>query len=147
MKIRDLALELVSEVSVEDVAEDLYGELDSIDVWDLWDNSVQTRDGYVDVTDLAGEMFEDAVRPFENELERFVKLKMSRQAKLYCMGILKGLWKYEKSGNEFSDWASDAPQESADCILVKWMKHASAEDIAEIKQFRETLKSASSLSD
>ncbi|MDD5599787.1 MAG: hypothetical protein PHV82_17715, partial [Victivallaceae bacterium] len=141
-KAEAIALELVSEVSAEAVANDLYCALGFIDVEELWDNSGKTRYGYVDVNDLAWEMFEDAVSPFEDELERLVKLKMFKQAKLYCMGILKGLWEYEKHGNEFSDWVPDAPRESANSVFEKWMKHAPEEDIAEMEQFRETLKSA-----
>ncbi|MDD5698932.1 MAG: hypothetical protein PHH77_09990 [Victivallaceae bacterium] len=141
-KAEAIALGLVSEVSTEAVADDLYRSLDSLDVHELWDNSGKTRNGYVDVNSLAWEMFDDAVRPFEGELKRLVKLEMSNQAKLYCMGILKGLWEYEKHGNEFSDWIPDAPRESADDIFEKWMKHAPEEDIAEMEQFRETLESA-----
>ena len=66
---------------------------------------------------------------------------MSQQAKLYCMGILTGLWKYEKHGNEFSDWVPDAPRESANGIFEKWMSHAPEEDIAVACHKQATTKS------
>ena len=38
---------------------------------------------------------------------------MHQEAKLYCMGILKGIYQYEEdSGSEFKDWATDVLGES-----------------------------------
>jgi hypothetical protein len=43
---------------------------------------------------------------------------MHQETKLYCMGILKGIYQYkEDSGSEFKDWATDVPGESFGYIL------------------------------
>ncbi|MDL1985680.1 MAG: hypothetical protein LWX54_16125 [Deltaproteobacteria bacterium] len=48
---------------------------------------------------------------------------MHQEAKLYCMGILKGIYQYEEdSGSEFKDWATDVPGESFGYILEEWKK-------------------------
>jgi hypothetical protein len=48
---------------------------------------------------------------------------MGEEAKLYCMGILKGLYMFEKEAiTEFQDWAVDAPHETFKQILEDWRK-------------------------
>jgi hypothetical protein len=48
---------------------------------------------------------------------------MHQEAKLYCMGILKGIYQYEEdSGSEFKDWTTDVPGESFGYILEEWKK-------------------------
>ncbi len=73
---------------------------------------------------MSFEMFEEAIEPFNKEMNRLSDLKMHQEAKLYCMGILKGIYQYdEESGSEFKDWASDIPGESFGDILREWGKN------------------------
>jgi hypothetical protein len=63
--------------------------------------------------DMSVEIFEEALEPFVQEMERLFNLQMLQEAKLYCMGILKGIYQYEEdSESEFKDWASDIPGET-----------------------------------
>jgi len=57
-------------------------------------------------------MFEDALESFIEELKKYKKLSMNKEAKTCCMGILKGIYQFEKeSTSEFKDWAVDVPGE------------------------------------
>ncbi len=62
---------------------------------------------------------------------------MHQEAKLYCMGIAKGIYKYEeKSTSEFKDWATDVPGESYSDIVNEWKKRGcSVKDKKEMRDF------------
>lgn len=133
----EIAKEHFSQVDSGDVAEDLFCELDSIDVHDLWQESGSTYDGYVDVNEHAWEMFEDVLDPFVDEMKKYQRLNMDSEAKYFCIGILKGLYNYEKhSTNEFADWAEDAPKDFSERVYEEWKrKHSVKKNIVELDQF------------
>lgn len=122
-KIVELAEDLFRNVDVETVCDDVFDALDVIDVHELWDRAGSKRDGYTSPEDMAVEMFEEVLEPFLQELYRLFDLKMHQEAKLYSMGILKGIYQYEQdSGSEFKDWATDVPGESFGYVLNEWGK-------------------------
>jgi len=115
------ARELLGQVDTEDVATDVQMELEFLDVEEVWDSSGATRDGYIDPGDAAWQMFEDALQPFEDELEKYKRLSMSTQARSCCEGILKGIYDFHQdSSTEYKDWAVDAPGEFFGQVLDEW---------------------------
>jgi len=135
-KIIKLAEDLFKEVDVDGICEDVFYALDGIDVHELWDRAGPKTDGYTSPEDMAVEMFEEALEPFLQELYRLFDLKMHQEAKLYCMGILKGIYQYEEdSRSEFKDWAVDVPGESFGYILKAWGMKSNDKDKREMKDF------------
>lgn len=135
-KIIELAEDLFRDVDVDDICEAVFDALDGIDVHELWDRAGPKTDGYTSPEDMSVEMFEEALEPFVQEMERLLNLKMLQEAKLYCMGILKGIYKYEEdSESEFKDWASDVPGETFGYILREWVKNRNKKDKLEMKDF------------
>jgi hypothetical protein len=135
-KIIELAEDLFRDVDVDEVCEAIFYALDGIDVHELWDRAGPSIDGYTSPEDMSVEMFEEALEPFVQEMQRLLDLKMHQEAKLYCMGILKGIYQYEEdSGSEFKDWASDVPGESFGYILREWGKNGNKKDKKEMKNF------------
>lgn len=135
-KVIELAEDLFRDVDVDEICEAVFDALDGIDVHELWDRAGPGTDGYTSPEEMALEMFEDALRPFVQEMQRLLDLKMHREAKQYCMGLLKGIYQYEEdSGSEFKDWASDIPGESFGYILRKWGKTGNKKDKTEMKNF------------
>ncbi len=103
-KIEQVALKYLNEVTVEEIAGEVFCDLDTLKVEDVWDQSGPTRYGYVDSGEKAWEMFGDAIEPFLDELKKRQDLKMNEEAKKYCMGILEGIYQFEKeSDNEFKN--------------------------------------------
>lgn len=131
---------LISKVNLEDIASEVYFELDSIEVEKVWDQSGRTRYGYVEPTEKACEIFEETVEPFIEELRRYKKLSMDEEAKICCMGILKGLYQFDKeSPSEFKDWALDEPGVYFELVLDEWKKgQKDPEDIEEMEDFIKT---------
>jgi hypothetical protein len=140
-RAEEIALAMVSDVDIDSVAEDVFYELDSIAVENVWDNSGASRDGYVDPGEYAWQLFEDALEPFEQHLHKCRELLLTKQAKHQCMGILKGIWRFEReSTSEFKDWAVDAPGENMVRIFEEWKRKSNnPKDIKEVKSFMDSL--------
>jgi len=135
-KIIALAEDLFSDIDIDEICEAVFYELDGIDVHELWDRAGPKTNGYTSPEDMSVEMFEEALEPFVQEMDRLLNLKMHQEAKLYCMGILKGIYQYqENSGSEFKDWATDLPGESFGDILSEWGKSCDKNDKKEMKTF------------
>ncbi len=136
-RIIEIAEDLFRNVDVELVCDEVFNALDMIDVHELWDRSGSRTDGYTSPEDMAVEMSEEALEPFIQELYRFFDLKMHQEAKLYCMGILKGIYQYEEdSGSESKGWAADVPGETFGYILDEWKKRGSnSQDKREMRDF------------
>ena len=59
--------------------------------------------------------------PFIEKIKKYQKLSMFAEAKEYCIGILKGICKFEKeSTSEYKDWTVDAPAEGFGWVLDEW---------------------------
>ena len=122
---------LLSDINIEDIAYGVYYDLDGIDVEELWDRSGSSRYGYNSPEDMAFTMVEEAIELYSDQIEKLQELKKHDQAKSFCMGVLKGIYKYDKeSKSEFKDWASDVPGECFQSVFDDWKKkHKRKKDI------------------
>jgi hypothetical protein len=122
-KIDVIVKDLLADVSVDEVANGVQAELESLAVEEVWDRSGRRRDGYVDPGDAAWRMFEDALEPFRVEMAKHQQLSMPKQAEAVCLGILKGIHDFQwSSRTEFKDWAVDAPADFFWVYLEEWKK-------------------------
>ena len=138
-KIENEAEEILKEVDVEDICEEVYSTLDGIEIEELWDRSGRSRYGYSGPEDMAAEMMEEELEPFNEEIFKYFEMGMANEAKLYCMGVLKGIYKYEQeSKSKFKDWASDIPAECFGYLLSEWKRRGGNEsDLREMGEFVE----------
>jgi hypothetical protein len=123
--IRDAVLaeaqNVLSEVDPDDVAEDVYFVLDSIDVHDCWDKAGSSRDGYTSPEEAAVELIEEELQPYFDQLGRYRELGMTKQEHAYCKGVILGIYRYEQeSKSEFRDWSIDIPVDCAGSLLDEW---------------------------
>jgi hypothetical protein len=135
-KIIKIALKLMSNVSQEEIANEVYYALNSIDVQDLWDRSGKTRYGYVDPVDEAFNLFEEEIEPFILEMRRYQEMNFEKNAKQYCIGIIEGIRKYDtESNSDFKDWAVDIPLEYLSTVVDEWKRgNPDSKDIDEIEK-------------
>ena len=138
--IEKTAQEILSTVDADEIATEVKMELEFLQVEDVWDRAGATRDGYVDPGDAAWEMFEEALRPFREEVGKYKKLSMLKEARFYCQGILKGIYEFDKhSTTQYKEWAVDAPGEYFAYILDDWRKlYKEKLPMVSIKDFLET---------
>lgn len=136
-KIEELALEYLKGIDQDDIKESVFYDLNNLDVEDVWNNSGSTRYGYIDPNELASEMFEEALEPYVDELKRYQKISMDEEVKLQCMGILKGIDKFEREATtEFQDWAVDDPHENFLQVFKEWRKeNKNPENLEEMDGF------------
>lgn len=139
-RVEQLAKKYLSEIDLDSIAEEVYSDLDFLDVEELWDSSGSTRYGYIEPHERSGEMIEESLEPFIDEIKKYQKLTMYKEAKIYCMGILKGIYHYEKeSTSEFKDRAVDVPLECFGNVLDEWKKgQKDTKDITEMDDFIKT---------
>lgn len=122
-EIEDVAKERFSPAEMDAIAANVVMELESLDVEDVWDRSGSNRDEYVEPSEAASEMFEEALQPFRDEVAKYQRLSMLREADSACQGILKGIYDFDaESSSEFKEWAVDAPGEYFGTVLDDWKK-------------------------
>lgn len=121
---------LLAEVDAEAVAGAVFFDLDGIEVDELWERSGSTRHGYVDSTEEAWEMVEGTLRPYIDELERFLRLDMHTRAFSHCLGVLQGIFAFgTESSSEFLQWAEDYPQAAFELVLDKWRRSRPSQEL------------------
>ena len=138
-KIIELAELMIKDINFEGISDDVFWALDSIDVHDLWNRSGPSVDGYNSPEEMAFEMIEEKIEPFQQEIFRLIELGLNEEAKLFCMGVLKGLYMYDHdSDSEFKNWATDIPGEVFTTLLDEWKKRLKKKlDINEMDAFLE----------
>ena len=113
-----IATELVSSPSLEDIADDVLAAVTSIGIDAVNVRAGRTSWGYVDPTDGAWELLEEAVESIVDDMKRRMALGRGFAAEAMCRGIVVGL---RRAGEFESDgalgWAPDFPAETA-CDVV-----------------------------
>ena len=91
------------------MAAEVLAELESLSVEDVWDRAGPRRDGYSDPGEVAAEMIDGALEPYDNEIERLIGLGMQVQADRLFRGILRGLYDFGTAPpTPFRDEAADS---------------------------------------
>jgi hypothetical protein len=136
-RIIEIAEDLFREFDVEEICEDVFYALDGIDVHDLWDSSGAKTDGYISSENMAFEMIDEQLETFNQELFRLCELNMAQEAMHYCMGVLKGIYRYvNESESEFKSWATDIPEECFGHLIGEWKKRSKRKSqVNEMKLF------------
>ena len=140
--IQKILHQLDFQLNYTSIGQEIFITLDLIDVEDLWHNSGSTRYGYVDPGELAFEMVEDVIDPYVEKFKQYLSNSKWNEAKIICMGILKGLHDFEnKSNSQFKDWAPDVTDTLKSDLLNEWEN--SCKDrilLNEVNEFFETLE-------
>jgi hypothetical protein len=133
-KAYETAMRIVGAVDVDMIMDRVFNRLDMLDLDDLNSRAGRTRYGYVEPSDAAWELFEEALDPFIDEMKKNQKRALPATAKAHCIGIIRGLWRYdEESISDFAGWVEDAPGEYVDTVIEEWKKGNPAnEDIDEV---------------
>ena len=110
----DLAEAAVTNVDVEAIAEDVEQVVLGLDLDDLNSRTGRHSLGYVEPTEAAWELLEEAVDPFIEEMRRQIDLGFEAAATATCAGIVLGLYRCRgKNSDQVLGWAEDFPAETA----------------------------------
>jgi len=138
-KIEKEAVKLLKKIDSEEICEEVFSVLDGIDVHELWDQSGPRADGYSSPEEMAGEMMEEELDAYNKQVIKYLELGMAKEAKLFCMGVLKGIYRYvQESKSEFKNWAIDIPEECFGYLLEEWKKRKkNKHDLNDMNKFLE----------
>lgn len=117
------ARSVLADVDLHETAEEVFFALDLIDVDECCERSGSRRNGYKSPDEAALEMMEEELDPFFEQAGRYHELGMLEEEKVYCMGVILGIYRFEQeSKSEFKEWSVDNPAECADYLLGQWRK-------------------------
>ncbi|WP_027371367.1 hypothetical protein [Desulfovermiculus halophilus] len=124
-KVRQALLEearnVLKNVDSHEVVEEVFMDLDMIQVETLWDNSGPTRDDYISPEDEALDLMEEELEPHVQQVWDYLQFDMQAKARTYLQGILLGLYRFDhESRSEFKNWAVDIPPNLFGDLLDKW---------------------------
>ena len=111
---------LLARVSFVNVAADVFGALQALDLDDL--DAGPRPDGYVEPSEAAWNVIERVVTPYFHDLERRGKLRHEAEALEICKGIVLGLYRAEHRGFELLEYAEDSLSELAGQALEIWRR-------------------------
>jgi hypothetical protein len=115
------AMNLLTEFSLDEVAEEVFDALDLNDVQDCFDQAGSSRDGSASPDEAALDIIEEELQPFFDQVERYHELAMGEQEATYCMAVILGIYRFaHESKSEFKQLADDAPAEFAHNLLEDW---------------------------
>jgi hypothetical protein len=121
--IAEIAYDYLQGVELEEIAFTLYEDLELLRVEEVWDRAGPTRHGYVDPAEVAYNMIEEVLEPHLEQLTKYQKLDMRSEAQQLCMGLLRGLYRFDQeSESEFKDWAPDAMPAYSQDVLQAWKR-------------------------
>ena len=134
-----IARELLSGIDEEEIAAQVCSDLSDLDLHQLWEESGGSRDGYVDPYEHSYEMMEEIIKPYCDEMERFLDREMIGEALSYCRGIIRGVCTYmHTEAGEFADWAVDTEDGLTYDVIEKWKaRYPDPETISDLETFRE----------
>lgn len=113
-----IATELVSSPSVDEVAEDVLAAVTPIGIDAVNARAGRRSWGYVDPTEAGWELLEETVGVFISDMKRRMELRLADAAVVMCRGIVVGLRRAEEFESDGAlGWAPDFPAETA-CDVV-----------------------------
>ncbi len=117
---RRAANALLATVSFADVAANLVGALQALDLDDL--DAGPRPGGYVEPSEAAWNAIGKVVTPYFHDLERRVKLRHEDEALDVCKGIVLGRYRTEHRSFELLEYAEDSPSELAGQAVDIWRR-------------------------
>jgi len=116
-----VAADVLGDVSFLAVADDVESAVLQFDYGDLNARAGGHSWGYVEPTEAAWELLEEAVEPFLDDMKRYLELGLEEPAQGLCQGILLRLYRVrDGSKNDILGWAADFPGEAAGNAFEVW---------------------------
>ena len=129
-----LAASVIGDVATEDIAQETEDAVRALDLDDLNSRAGSHAYGYVEPTEAAWELIEEAVMPLIEDIRRRLDAGQPDAALATCAGIVLGLYRVRQDANDGClGWAPDAPAEMAGeavCTLRKALRKMGAPRIA-----------------
>ena len=121
--VEALTKSVIGDVSIENVADGIESAVRALDLEDLNSRAGSHAYGYVEPSEAAWELIEEAVTPFLEDIKRRAESGQLNAAMATCAGVVLGLYRLRKSERDpFLGWAADSPDEMAGEAVVTLRK-------------------------
>lgn len=138
-RIQELAHNQLEGVEVEDVAEEVFYDLESLQIEELWEDEDLNGHECIEPHDIMEEMLSNTILHHVEEMNRYLSLDMGKEARDYCLGIIIGLNQYEKESIALiNNWSLETPRYFITEILEEWKKRE--KDPYLLQSFKERLQ-------
>lgn len=122
-EVKKLAKTVLGGVSVEGVADAVEDAVRSLNLDDLNSRAGRHRNGYVEPSQAAVDLVEEAVMPFIEDIKRRAEVGQHAAALNTCVGVVLGLYRLrDRDADPFLGWAPDSPDEMAGEAVVTLRK-------------------------
>jgi len=129
-----IAVEIVSAPSIEDTAEEVLDALTSLDLDSLNDQAGSHSWGYVEPTEAAWELLQEAVEDIVADMKRRMQLGLDTAAEAMCCGIVVGLHNAKDVGSDGPlGWSPDFPEEEACQAVAELLRTCPAKKRAAVR--------------
>ena len=109
-----MAADLVTSLSVEEVAEDVLHRVTGVGLDELNDRAGSHSWGYVEPSEAANELLEESIEDLVEDMKRKAELGLAPAAEVICSGIVCGLYQARKTESDGAlGWDPDFPAERA----------------------------------
>ena len=109
-----IARSILTSLDYQAVAESVKHCILGVEVERIWGRSGRKRWGYVEPTEAAREVLEEDMKPFLEDIQRFMSLGLTEAAVETCKGIVVGLYSLNTAGEaEIFEHIPDFPGEMA----------------------------------
>jgi hypothetical protein len=123
----EIAQATMSDVDADTVAEDVQQAVLDLDIDDLDTRAGRHSWGYVEPTEAAWELLEEAIDPFLVEMKRHIELGFEAAATATCAGIVLGLYRCRgENSDQVLGWAVDFPAEAAGHAVATLARESAA---------------------
>ena len=137
----ELARNIVSLPSIEEIADEVFHAVTSVDLDALNERAGSHSWGYVEPSEAAGELLEESLDPLINNMKRQAELGLAAGAEAICVGIVEGLYRSRNVNTDGAlGWAPDFPAEEAGHVVGEFFRSSPpAANLAAGKPLYETL--------
>jgi hypothetical protein len=121
-EVESIARSLLGEVSFEETADEVQEAISALDMDGLNGRAGRHEHSYVEPSEAAWEILEEAVEPFTADIKRRIELGLEADALEICKGTVLGLYRVDHTGGgPVAEWAPDFPSEAAGDAIDAWL--------------------------
>ena len=122
-----MARDIAASPSIEEVADEVFHAVRSIDLDALNDRAGSHSWGYVEPSEAAWELLEESLEDLLVNMKRQAELGLAAGAEAICAGIVEGLYRARNVNSDGAlGWAPDFPIQQAGHVLEEFFRSSSA---------------------
>ena len=108
---------------LDEIAESVFNDLDNLDVESELEDEEEIQQKDVDQDELASKIYDDVLESYLDVLREYQNNSRDDSATIQCMGILKGIYKFENERmNDLFEWGLYDNHKKFKQVIEEWRK-------------------------